>query len=299
MKHHISLFILAFVLFGCNQPEEETCPAPDFEAAQAGSGGGIQIYDMTGNSELYGFFEVQYGPNGFSFGSGTTQNINDNGTISGLAGGTYDVYLRGNCGGTDWSDWAGPISLLIQGGNSSSCDQPTNLRQYWSDWNFNLLWDDVSDASYYELEYGPSGFSLGSGTVETVNNSSFSDGVFSAGTTYDYYVRSNCGGGEWSDWLGPESFFADKNANRCLKPLSFTAERNGGYIEIDIVPDGENQHEVNFNNSNFIDSQDIHTQNQTNGTYGTFYTNVTYYAWVRSVCNDGSKTAWTGPVIIY
>jgi len=60
------------------------------------------------------FYEVEYGLNGFSQGSGTTVNSNDNDLlVTGLSADTaYDFYVRGNCGGSDFSDWAGPHSFV-------------------------------------------------------------------------------------------------------------------------------------------------------------------------------------------
>lgn len=295
------LFSLAITLAGCKKdnPEDENpnCPTPSLIASASFDGTGIEYYNSLGNAQ-FGFYEVQYGPNGFTLGNGTIQTTSSGGTLNGLATGAYDVYLRANCGGNEWSNWDGPKSVLVTNGSSNTCSAPTDLIQYWSEQDYILNWNADSQHDYFELEYGPSGFTIGNGTLQTVNNTSFRNGVFTQGTTYDFYVRANCGGSDWSTWAGPTSFYADKNANRCLQPLGVLANRNGSFIEITVLPDGESTHEVNFNNVNFNDSQNIHTQDQTNGTYGTFSSNSSWYVWVRSVCQDGSKTDWTGPTIV-
>lgn len=60
------------------------------------------------------FFQVEYGPNGFTQGTGTTENSNENDlSVNGLSPDTpYDFYVRGNCGGSEFSDWAGPYSFV-------------------------------------------------------------------------------------------------------------------------------------------------------------------------------------------
>ena len=296
---HILILFLGIAVSSCNQsePDEPTCGIPGFHASVNFDGDGFEFQHNSGTGN-YGFFEVQYGPNGFTLGNGTSLTASPGDDIDGLANGTYDVYVRGNCGGNDWSEWAGPNSLLITQGSSSSCSTPDNLGQYWSQYDYNLDWNGNFGDDYYEVEYGISGFTQGTGTVKTVNSSDYSDGVFVQGNTYDFYTRANCGGSDWSNWAGPASFYADQNANRCRKPLGVLANRNGAYIEVTIQPDGESMHEVNFNNINFNDSENIHTQNQVNGTYGTFSSSTDWYVWVRSVCDDGSKTAWTGPTVI-
>lgn len=58
-------------------------------------------------------FEVQWGPCGFSQGTGTTASTSSGQlTVNGLNGSTcYDFYLRQTCGGSNNSSWAGPFSL--------------------------------------------------------------------------------------------------------------------------------------------------------------------------------------------
>jgi uncharacterized repeat protein (TIGR01451 family) len=57
-----------------------------------------------------------------------------------------------------------------------------------------------SSASYYEIEYGPSGFTLGNGTIETSTSESHTIQNLNDSTEYDFYVRAVCGSdhSEWS-----------------------------------------------------------------------------------------------------
>ena len=63
-----------------------------------------------------------------------------------------------------------------------------------------IAWTERGPATEWILEYGPSGFTLGTGTtIQTTQNPFTLTGLY-ANTGYDVYVRSNCGGGELSDW---------------------------------------------------------------------------------------------------
>ena len=58
-------------------------------------------------------WDIEYGAPGFTLGSGTLINTNNNPVvISSLTPNTvYDVYVRDNCGGGDVSVWVGPLTI--------------------------------------------------------------------------------------------------------------------------------------------------------------------------------------------
>ena len=79
-----------------------------------------------------------------------------------------------------------------------SCLSPTQLNAYNVGLNnIDVTWNGGT-ASSWDIEYGPKGFTPGTGTHVVANNDSASIGSLMAGTTYDYYVRSICGAGDTS-----------------------------------------------------------------------------------------------------
>ena len=69
----------------------------------------------------------------------------------------------------------------------------------------DLGWTETGTATAWEYQYGPAGFTpAATGTPTTVNPKPISG--LSANTSYDFYVRADCGGGVYSDWSGPETF---------------------------------------------------------------------------------------------
>jgi hypothetical protein len=70
-----------------------------------------------------------------------------------------------------------------------------------------LSWTELGSTSTWQIEYGLSGFSQGSGTVVAgIGSNPYTLAPLVASTDYDWYVRSDCGAGGNSTWLGPDSF---------------------------------------------------------------------------------------------
>lgn len=63
-----------------------------------------------------------------------------------------------------------------------------------------------SGESSWEVEYGIDGFTQGAGTTITPATNPVSTTGLMSNTDYDYYVRANCGAGDYSEWAGPFSF---------------------------------------------------------------------------------------------
>ncbi|MEE9349787.1 MAG: fibronectin type III domain-containing protein [Flavobacteriaceae bacterium] len=73
-----------------------------------------------------------------------------------------------------------------------------------------VTWADggnIPVAAEWQLEYGAPGFTQGSGTIVDVNTAlPYTLTGLNAQTDYEFYVRSNCGAGDFSLWAGPVSF---------------------------------------------------------------------------------------------
>jgi len=109
-----------------------------------------------------------------------------------------------------------PLSMCLLG-TEASCPSPVNLTT--TDITMNSAkanWDEAGTASMWNLEYGPAGFSPGSGTLVTgitVVDPPFGSGLpeydftgLTEGTAYDWYVQADCGTDIESDWVGPQPF---------------------------------------------------------------------------------------------
>ena len=141
-------------------------------------------------------YQLEYGLHGFIPGSGTVINTNSDVTLSGLTAGTqYDVYLRTNCNG-DFSDYSNVHTFET----TPICFEPTDLNGTNITSNsVRINWSPKGETSW-QIQYGVVGFQLGSGTTINTSNRPYTIQNLNNNTTYEFYIRANCGGDGFSKW---------------------------------------------------------------------------------------------------
>ena len=82
-----------------------------------------------------------------------------------------------------------PATLVVSNVTSSSVD---------------LSWTETGTATAWNIEYGPQGFTQGTGTTVAATTNPFTLTGLSV-AAYDFYVQADCGSGESSGWRGPVS----------------------------------------------------------------------------------------------
>lgn len=107
---------------------------------------------------------------------------------------------------SDGNSWAWYWSVDNFSVAEVGCLQPTalgvtNVAQTTTD----VFWT-TGGASNWNVEYGPAGFTPGTGTMVAATNDTLNLTGLTAATTYDVYVQDSCGVGSVSTWLGPISF---------------------------------------------------------------------------------------------
>jgi len=87
-----------------------------------------------------------------------------------------------------------------------NCPPPSNLGVVTTTSSSADVFWTAGGASDWELEYGPQGFALGSGTRVAATNDTTTVSGLSNLQVYDVYVRDSCGAGNVSAWTGPFTF---------------------------------------------------------------------------------------------
>jgi hypothetical protein len=87
----------------------------------------------------------------------------------------------------------------------------------------DLTWVCAGCVGTYEIEYGASGFTQGSGTTVTSTSSPKNITGLTVGSQYGFYVRQDCGGGSFSTWSGPFTFRQPGPGDVCGAPIVITS----------------------------------------------------------------------------
>jgi hypothetical protein len=133
---------------------------------------------------------------------------------------TYQYYVRADCGGEGFSDWSGPYTFSTP----VSCPAPTALIvTNITGTSANLSWTPGGTETAWEYAYGVPPFPVPSG-AGTATGSSIENPIspLISHTTYQYYVRANCGVGDLSSWSGPYTFTTTCDIANLLLSESFS-----------------------------------------------------------------------------
>ncbi len=147
--------------------------------------------------------------------AGSSQNITDTTyAASGLNAGTkYYAHIRTSCGLASYSAWD-TISFT-----TLPCLSPQNLSagSIGVD-GATINWGAAGSATDYEIAIDQTAALAPSGTSTSLTGTSHNTTGLAAGTTYYAHIRTNCGGGNYSDW-DTVSF----TTLPCLAPLQIEA----------------------------------------------------------------------------
>ncbi|WP_276966069.1 hypothetical protein [Chryseobacterium sp.] len=155
-----------------------------------------------------GYYEVQYGEQGFTLGKGTTVVTYKNSySLQLYQNNKYDLYVRKNCGiDNGRSNWAGPITVLA--GNTTTCVQPayatytkTTSSALSSTFDAAVSWDN-DGVSAYETVLTISSAPPASGQLAMTGQKAVYTGL-SKTQTYNFFVRKRCADNTFSTFYGP------------------------------------------------------------------------------------------------
>lgn len=122
---------------------------------------------------------------------------------SGYNGTDQYIYLQHNLGNT--YDYLRIDEFHYE--TIPTCKKPNNLSvSNIGTSSVDLNWFEKNVATDWHIQYGPSGFALGTGIDSAATTNPFTITGLQPATYYEFYVRSLCGRGDTSFWTGPFEF---------------------------------------------------------------------------------------------
>ena len=126
-------------------------------------------------------------------------------SLSAYTNDTIEVRFTGDkaTGGANFQGDIAIDDLSID--EAPNCPKPDSLQVTAVTSNSVTLSWLTGGATNWLIEYGPTGFTQGAGTLIAAATNPFIINTLNASTTYDFYVRDSCGVGDVSAWVGPIS----------------------------------------------------------------------------------------------
>lgn len=201
----VDLFIARYGNAGCDAHAARCDFVPyNFKLDSITPHTAILSWESAGYDSLW---NIEYGISGFTHGSGTllTGLTQNSVTLDSLQPGTaYTVYVRDSCSGNENGPWSDSLTFTTP---YPPCPAPQNLTATnITDKSAQLTWHQVPKALEYIIEWGESGFSLGSGDTAVTQDTSLQLNSLNPDTEYDAYITSHCLGDSTSQAYGPQSF---------------------------------------------------------------------------------------------
>ncbi len=191
-------------------------PAIDLSAGNSGAqlsfwmyayGASIGTMDVGVGTSPTGPFTTEFTWSGPLQTSGNDPWINVQLDLSAYVGQTiYLEFFNTDAVGVG-SGFDGDIAIdLVEVSTCVSCPAPTNPGVIGVTATTADIYWTGGGASNWNVEYGPIGFTPGTGTVVNASNDTITLTGLSSATDYEYYVRDSCGLGDVSPWVGPTPF---------------------------------------------------------------------------------------------
>jgi hypothetical protein len=157
-------------------------------------------------------FDTEEGYDFLTIYDGNDLTATELGSYSGLASpGTIVAENSTGCltvlfdsdGSTVGAGWEAAINCVTP----VTCLRPTDIvENAVTDLTATLSWTANGTETEWSIEYGPTGFALGTGTTATTTTNPHTISGLTELTNYDFYVSASCGGGDMSSVTGPFAF---------------------------------------------------------------------------------------------
>lgn len=160
--------------------------------------------------------------------------------VSSLPAGNYKFIFRGYRGTSFTGDMAVDDVWVME---APTCPRPAGLVQDSSNLNtITASWTSNGTGTSWEIEYGPAGFTPGTGTTVIANSNPYTITGLPSATSYDVYVREICGPADTSLRVGPTVMNTTLclASDQCWTPIDLEDTFGDGWngATLDVIQNG-------------------------------------------------------------
>lgn len=299
------LFASVFLISACSREESgDSCGKITIENYTTEP---TTIYVLFNKRNNVNSTRIEIGPTGFNQGTGRVITTSDNTVyFENLnPSTTYDLYFTGICSDSNESVVTKLSSITTDQGQCTGVASATFSQSTGTSVTLSLSYNS-SSPSYYEVEYGPVGFTLGSGTRVNTSTQFISNNItlsgFQSNTTYDFYVRAVCSSAAPTD---TSNFikYTYTTVSSCPAPINLNS-----YITSGTCSTGATRM---FTWNSSINAQNyticvVRAGDQPSDTSNAFTTSTTSKSlsnvtcsfigfYVRANCSATESSSWSGP----
>ncbi|MCF6180942.1 T9SS type A sorting domain-containing protein [Lutibacter sp.] len=187
---------------------------------------------------------------------------------------------------------------------SLSCNAPTGLYvDSISDTSAAIGWttNNTPVEAQWNVEYGATGFTIGSGTNQDAYSNPWGINGFAQQTTYDIYVRADCSEGDgtlMSDWSSKLTFTTNATCNLPTNGIAGGITATTADLSWNIGG-SETEWDVQYGLQGFVpgsgNATGFHSTNNTSNGISGLSPNTTYSFYVSAHCGTGNDSGWAGP----
>lgn len=188
-----------------------------------------------------------------------------------------------------------PALIENLGNENTDCPSPNNVSgAFTSSTNVTLTWSPADGESSWQIQYGISGFALGTGSLANSSTTTAAISNLVSTNSYDFYIRSVCSAEEFGSWWGPFTI-APPNPN-CATPSGLTVVRNPDNTSATVnwtAGGTETTWQVLYVSAGFSPSVGTTLTATSKPFTVSNLTNISYDFYVRAKCSDNEFSSWS------
>jgi hypothetical protein len=222
--------------------------------------------------------------------SGTAIATNSYNANSLNSGTPYYVFVRTNCGGGNFSNWATTsFNTAATACNAPSTPIAGNIGITTAD----ITWGAVSGAIGYEYILSTSSFTPASpsGTGTATPGTTYNASALIGGTHYYFFVRTNCGSGNFSPWVSADFNTQPPLCSAPSVPTISGITTTSADINWNAVS-GSSGYEYVISTSTGIPAGSGTAISSTSLSSTGLTSGTAYYVFVRNNCGGGLYSSW-------